>query len=147
MKLKVAPCFGRALNNWAKASQKVVYELAVVVHASKEGSYFLFILGHGPLGEDGDLGVVEAEATGGDAVYQEVGGCGANFGFGRGKIEVVFPQAREKCSDVGGVGGRGGVEDDDVLEVRCHAFQTFDGLVDDFDESAGGGAAALRHDY
>ena len=40
--------------------------------------------------------------------------------------------------------GRGGVEDDDVVEVCGDAFQAFDDLVDDLDEPAGGGAAALR---
>ena len=76
---------------------------------------------------------------------QEIGGGGANFGFDVGKFKAVFPQASEKGSDVGGVGGRGGVEDDDVVEVCGDAFQAFDDLVDDLDEPAGGGAAALRH--
>ena len=39
--------------------------------------------------------------------------------------------------------GRGGVEDDDVVEVCGDAFQAFDDLVDDLDEPAGGGAATL----
>ena len=37
--------------------------------------------------------------------------------------------------------GRGGVEDDDVVEVCGDAFQAFDDLIDD----RLGGAAALRH--
>ena len=44
-----------------------------------------------------------------------------------------------------GVVGRGGVEDDDVVEVCGDAFQAFDDLVYDLDEPAGEGAAALRH--
>ena len=83
--------------------------------------------------------------TGGDSVSQDVGGGGTNFGFGRRKVEVVFPRAREKGSDVGGVGGRGGFEDDDVVEVCSDAFQAFDDPVDGFYEPAGGGAAAWRH--
>ena len=77
---------------------------------------------------------------------QEVGSGGANFGFGGGKFKAVFAQAFEKGADVGGVVGRGGVEDDDVVEVCGDAFQAFDDLVDDLHEPAGGGAAALRHD-
>ena len=38
-----------------------------------------------------------------------------------------------------------GVEDDDVVEIRGDEFQAFDDLVDNLDEPAGGGAAALRH--
>ena len=75
---------------------------------------------------------------------QEIGGGGANFGFGVGRFKAVFPQASEKGSDVGGVGGRGGVEDDDVVEVCGDAFQAFDNLVDVRYEPAGGGAAELR---
>ena len=76
---------------------------------------------------------------------QDVGSGGANFGLGGGKFKAVFAQALKKGSDVAGVVGRGGVEDDDVVEVRGDAFQAFDDLVDDLHEPVGGGAAALRH--
>ena len=60
-------------------------------------------------------------------------------------LRRLFAQAFEKGSDVGGVVGRGGIEDDDVVEVCGDPLQAFDDLVDDLDEPAGGGAAALRH--
>ena len=95
-----------------------------------------FFCGYRHLGEGGDLIGVGVEAT---------GGGGANFGFGKGKFMAAFLLAFEKGSDVGGVGRRGGVEDDDAIEVCSDAFQAFDDLVDDLYEPAGGGAAALRH--
>ena len=95
----------------------------------------VFVGGHGHLCEGGDLIGVGAE----------VGSGGGNFGFGGGKFKAVFAQAFEKGSDVGGVVGRGGIEDDDVVEVCGDPLQAFDDLVDDLDEPAGGGAAALRH--
>lgn len=38
-----------------------------------------------------------------------------------------------------------GVEDDDVVAVRGDAFQTFDDLIDGFENPVGGGTAAMRH--
>ena len=43
----------------------------------------------------------------------------------------------EACSDVGDVVGGVGVSDDDIVEIRGDALQTFDGLVDDLDKSTG----------
>lgn len=65
----------------------------------------------GNLGEGGELGGIEAEATSSDGVAQTIDVGGANCGLGEGKFEVVLPQACEKCSNVGGVGDRGGVVD------------------------------------
>ena len=76
---------------------------------------------------------------------QEVGGCGANFGLGGRKFEVVLTEATKKGSDVGDVVGGVGVEDDDVVEVRGDGFQAFDYLVNNLNEPTGGGTAALRH--
>ena len=103
----------------------------------------LFFGGHGHLGEGGNLVGVGAEAAGGDGESQEVGSGGANCGFGGGKFKAVFAKALEKGSDVGGVVGRGGVEDDDVVEVCGDAFQAFDNLVDDLNEPARGRRCCL----
>ena len=75
----------------------------------------------------------------------EFGGCGANFGLGGRKFEVVLTEATKKSSDVGDVVGGVGVEDDDVVEVRGDAFRAFDDLVNNLKEPTGGGTAALRH--
>ena len=79
-------------------------------------------------------------------MLQEIGGDGASFDIGGGKVEVVLSKATQGDSDVGEVVGGVGVEDDDVAEVRGDAFQTFDDFVDDFNKPAGGSAVALgRH--
>lgn len=103
------------------------------------------VWGHRHRGEGSDLIKAGAEATGSGSVTQVIGGGGANFGIGRGMFEVVLPQAREECSNVGGVVGRGWVEGDDVVEACGNAFQALGDLVDDLYEQAGGGAAACRH--
>ena len=77
---------------------------------------------------------------------QEVGFGGANFGFGGGKIQVVFWKAFEKGSDVGLVGGGVGVVDDDIVKVSYDALEAFDDLVDYLVEPPGGSVVTLRYD-
>ena len=79
-------------------------------------------------------------------MFQDVGFGGVNFGYGGGKLQVVFSKASEKGSDVGRVGGGVGVVDDDIVKVSRDALEAFDDLVDYLDEPAGGGTTALRHD-
>ena len=79
-------------------------------------------------------------------MFQDVGFGGVNFGYGGGKLQVVFSKASEKGSDVGRVGGGVGVVDDDIVKVSRDALEAFDDLVDYLDEPAGGGTAAMQHD-
>ena len=79
-------------------------------------------------------------------MFQDVGFGGVNFGYGGGKLQVVFSKASEKGSDVGRVGGGVGVVDDDIVKVSRDALEAFDDLVDYLDEPARGSVATLWHD-
>ena len=77
---------------------------------------------------------------------QEVGVGGATLGLGRGKFEVVLPEAFEEGADVIDMNRRVGVEDDDVVEVGGDAIEVCEDLVDDLDKPPRRGVAALGHD-
>ena len=126
--------------------RKVLEEFAVVADASEKGAGLLGVLGHGHLGEGGNLVGVRANAGGGDGVSQEIGVGGAELGLGGGKFEVVLSKAFEEGSDVGNVSGGVRIENDDVVQVGGDAFEVLDDLVDDFNEPARRGVATLRHD-
>ena len=81
----------------------------------------------------------------GDRKSQKVSFGGAKSGLGGGELKVVETNALEEGSEVGGVGCGVGIVDDDVVNVGGDAFQAFDGLVNNLDGPAGGGAAAVRH--
>ena len=64
--------------------------------------------GHRRFGDSTDLVGVGANAGRGDGVSQQISVGGAEFGFGRGKLEVVLSKSLEERADDVDVGSGSG---------------------------------------
>ena len=124
--------------------RKVCQELAGVVYTLDKRTHLLLVLRHGYLGLGGDLVGIGAHAAGRDGASQKVGGDGAKLGFGRRNLQVILSYALEEGACIGDAGGGVGIEDNGVVVVGGDELKVFDDLVDYLDESAWGGAVALR---
>lgn len=80
---------------------------------------------------------------------EEVGFSRAQAGLDRGKLEILWTETFETCSDVVGVVGGYDVKYDHVVVVRDHTLQNADGCVNDLDKPPWRGVATpcstMRH--